>query len=230
MELRDRVVLVTGSSQGIGKETALEFAKQGANVIITYNSNKKQAEEVFKECNKLNEAFLVYLDVRNRDSIADCIEKAIDNFGAIDILVNNVGIAVWKKFLEQSKEEIDSQIEVNIKGVINMTKEILPYFKAQNEGKVINIGSGAGKTGIEGWSVYSSTKFAVRGLTQALSDEISSNNPDIRFYAVNPGMTSTKMTGFKGISPKKVSEVIVNTAKENLNKYSGEDIDVGDFM
>jgi len=230
MELRDRVVLVTGSSQGIGKETALEFAKQGASVVITYNSNKKKAEEIYKECNKLKESFIVCLDVTDRNSVKEGVEKVIDKFGAIDILVNNAGIVVWKKFLEQSKEEIDSQIEVNIKGVINMTKEILPYFKAQNEGKVINIGSGAGKTGIEGWSVYSSTKFAVRGLTQALSDEISSNNPDIRFYAVNPGMTSTKMTRFKGISPKKVSEAIVNTAKENLNKYSGEDIDVGDFM
>jgi len=229
MDLKDRVVLITGSSQGIGKETALEFAKQGANVAITYNKNKKQAEEIFKECNKLKEAFLVQLDVTDSDSIKKCIEKVIDKFGAIDILINNAGVAVWKNFSEQSDEDIEKQIDVNLKGLIKITKQVLPYLKAQGEGIVINIGSGAGKTGIGGLSVYSSTKFAVRGLTQALEDEFTESSSSLRFYTINPGMTSTKMTDFSGISPKKVAEVIVNTAKENINKNSGEDIDVWDY-
>ena len=232
MNLKDRIVLITGSSQGIGRETALEFAKQGSKVVITYNVNKKQAHEVFKECNKLNEAFLVHLDVTDTNSVKNCIEDTIDKFGAIDILINNAGFAVWKKFIEQSEEEIDNQIDINIRGLIKTTKQVLPYLKSQGEGMVINIGSGAGKEGIGGLSVYSSTKFAVRGLTQALSDEImeSGEKSNIRFYIVNPGMTSTKMTDFSGISPKKVSDVIINTAKENFDKSSGEDIDVWDFV
>ena len=103
MELKDKVVLITGSSQGIGRETALEFSKQGANVIVTYDSNKKRALEIFNECNKLKESFLVQLDVTDKSSVRNCIERVIDKFGAIDVLVNNAGIAVWKKFIEQSE-------------------------------------------------------------------------------------------------------------------------------
>src|SRR3989344_8557573 len=83
MDLKDKVVLVTGSSQGIGAETALLFAKEGANVVVTYNSNRKKAENIFKECKKCKDAFLVKLNVDDEKSIKECVEKVVDKFGTI---------------------------------------------------------------------------------------------------------------------------------------------------
>jgi 3-oxoacyl-[acyl-carrier protein] reductase len=227
MELKDRIVLITGSSDGIGYETALLFAKEGAKVVVTYNSQKPKAEEVFNECKKLNESLLVQLDVTDDNSIKDCVEKVVDEFGAIDILVNNSGVVVWKDLVEQSSEEIESQIDVNVKGLIKMTKKVLPYFQGQNEGIVVNVGSGAGKEGFGEIAPYCATKFAVRGFTKAIAEEFDKNR--IKFYCVNPGMTSTKMTGYRGVPPKEVAEVILNAAKENLGKKSGDDIDVWEY-
>jgi len=143
MELKDKVILITGSSQGIGKATALEFAKEGSHVVVTYNSNKKKAEEVFKECNKIKDSFLIHLDVKNQESIQNCVESVIDKFGAIDVLVNNAGVLSWKGLWKQNIEEIDSQIDVNLKGLIKMTKTVLPFMKEEKESVIINIASQA---------------------------------------------------------------------------------------
>ena len=223
MELKDKIILVTGSSQGIGKETALEFAKKGANVAITYNSNKEKAEETFKECNKLNRAFLIQLDVRNEESIKNCIEKVIDKFGAVDILVNNAGVYTDKNLIIQSSKEIDLQIDTNLKGLIKMTKAILPFMKEQDEGIIINISSGAGKDTYDGLSVYCATKFGVRGFTQALEKELPEN---IKVYSVNPGLTATAMTNFQGIPAKKVADLIVKTAERKIKPDNLRDVDV----
>ncbi len=223
MELKDKVVLITGSSQGIGRETALLFAKQGANVVVTYNKNKKGGEEVFKECKKLKDAFLVSLDVTDDESIKNCVEKTIDKFGAVDVLINNAGVLFNKDFAEQSRNEIDLQIDTNVKGLIKMTKNVLPYMQGQNSGIIINVASAAGKNAYAGLSTYCATKFAVRGFTQALSKELPSG---IKIYSVNPGLTATRMTNFQGVNPKKVAEVILKTATEEIKADSLGDVDV----
>ena len=223
MDLKDKVVLVTGSSQGIGKETALLFAKEGANVIVTYNSSKKKAEEVFEECDKLKKSLLIHLDVTDEKSIKECVEKTIDKFGAIDILINNSGVLVWKNLLEQSSKEIENQVNTNVAGLIKMTKAVLPYMKGQNSGIIINVSSGAGKNGYSGLPTYCATKFAVRGFTQALSKELPS---EIKIFSVNPGMTATQMTNFQGINPSKVAEVILKTAMGEIKADNLGDVDV----
>ncbi|MEK6842342.1 MAG: SDR family oxidoreductase [Nanoarchaeota archaeon] len=223
MELKDKVVLITGSSQGIGKDAAILFSKESANVVVTYNTNKKKAEEVFNECNKIAESLLVHLDITDEESIKECVEKTIDKFGAIDILVNNAGVISWKEFLEQSNKEIDLQINVNYRGLVKMTKAVLPFMKAQDFGMIINISSGAGKQGFSGLTTYCGTKFAVRGFTQAMSQELPKK---IKIFSVNPGMTATKMTNFQGINPRKVAEVILKTAKEEIKPDSFGDVDV----
>ena len=223
MELKDKVVLVTGSSQGIGKETVLEFAKRGAKVIVTYNKNKKKAEEVLQECEKFNESLLIELNVKDKESIKNCVEKTIDKFGAIDILVNNSGVLEWKHFSEQNNNEIENQIETNLTGLIKMTKKVLPYFQGQNEGIIINISSDAGKEAYEDLTVYCATKFGVRGFTQALAKELPKG---IKVFSVNPGMTATQMTNYEGVPPKKVAELIVKTAEGGMEIPSGGDVDV----
>ena len=227
MEVKEKVVLITGSSDGIGAETAKLFARQGANVVVSYNKQRKKAEKIFEECDKFWEAMIVHLDLTDENSIKKCIEDIIDKYGAIDVLINNSGVAFWKELIEQTSEMIDLQIDVNLKGLIKMTKAVLPYMKAQSEGIIINIGSGAGKTGFKDITTYCSTKFGVRGFTQALSKELPKG---IRTYVVNPGMTSTKMTNYTGIDAKKVAEIILDTAKEQSEKNSGDDIDVWDYL
>ena len=226
MQIKNKVVLVTGSSQGIGKETAIAFAEKGANVIITYNSNKKKGEEVLKECKKLNNSLLLHLDVTNTDSVRNCIEKIVNKFGAIDILVNNAGVLSDNELIKQSVNEVDLQIDTNLKGLIRMTKAILPFIKEQDESIIINIASAAGKQAYADLSVYCATKFAVRGFTQAMSRELPKN---VKIYSINPGLTATAMTGFQGINPKKVADIIIRTAEEKIKPDNLGDIDVWKF-
>ena len=226
MELKNKVVLITGSSIGIGKETALAFAKEGSKIIITYNTNKEEAEKTFKECKKLTECSLFHLDVTKTDSIKNVVKNVIDKFGSIDILINNAGIIVFKNFMEQSENEVENQININLIGLMNMTKIAIPYMK-EDEGIIINISSDAGKVGYGEIVPYCASKFGVRGFTKALALELPDN---IKTYVVNPGLTATQMTNFQGIPPKKVADIIVDTAKENLNKKSGDDIDIEDYL
>ena len=149
MEVKEKVVLITGSSDGIGAETAKLFARQGANVVVSYNKQRKKAEKIFEECDKFWEAMIVHLDLTDENSIKKCIEDIIDKYGAIDVLINNSGVAFFFFFIEQTSEMIDLQIDVNLKGLIKMTKAVLPYMKAQSEGIIINIGTGAGKSGFK---------------------------------------------------------------------------------
>ena len=227
MELKDKVVLVTGSSDGIGKETALAFAEKGAKVIVTYNKNKKSGEEVLKECGKHSEGILIQLDVKDEKSIKKVFEKIKKEFGKLDVLVNNAGVIKWKKLSEQDEKDIDEQIETNFIGLIKTTKVFLPLLSKQKEAVIINISSGAGKQGYGGLSVYCATKFGVRGFTQALAQELPNN---MKTYSLNPRMTATKMTNFQGDSPKDVADLIVKATEGKIDISSGGDIDVWEWL
>lgn len=227
MELRDKVVLVTGSSTGIGKETAIKFAQKGCKVIVTYNEGKKSGDKVLEECRKYSDAILLHLNVKDDSSIKRTLETTFEKFGGIDVLVNNAGIATWKNLIEQSEEEIEDQIRVNLLGLIKITKAFLPQFYKKGDCVIINISSGAGKEGFPELSVYCATKFGVRGFTQALAQELPKG---LRVYCVNPGMTATRMTNYKGVDPEKVAEIIVSAAEEKLGKSPGEDIDIWKYV
>ena len=227
MELKEKIILVTGSSQGIGKETAIAFAEKGANLIITYNKNKKLGEEVLKECKKHNKCFLIKLNVKDEKSIEDTFKEIKKEFGKLDVLINNAGVIRWKDFSKQDEKDIDDQIETNLTGLIKTTKVFLSLLSKQKEAVIINISSGAGKHGYGDLTTYCATKFGVRGFTQALAQELPNN---LRIYSVNPGMTSTKMTNFQGINPRKVADLIVRTVEGKLNISSGDDVDVWEFV
>lgn len=226
MNLEGKVVLVTGSSSGIGKETAIRFAQKGCKVIITYNTEKEKGEEVLQACQKYGDALLIHLDVTDDRSI-DRAVSAVEKFSRIDVLVNNAGIMHMANLVLQSVEDITTEVHTNLLGLIKMTRAFLPYFYRQKNGIIINCASGAGKTGYPRLSVYCATKFGVRGFTQALAAEL----PDgIRVYCVNPGTTATRLTNYQGKDPKKVAEIIVLAAEEKLSKKSGDDIDVWDYL
>jgi len=224
--LKNKIVLITGSSSGIGQETAIAFAKKGSIVIVTYLNGKRNGEKVFQECKSYSNSALYHLDVGDDLSIKEVIDDVIKRFERIDILVNNAGVLTEKILKEQSINEIEDQVKTNLLGVIKMTHAVLPFFYIQNEGIIINIASGAGKQGFAELTVYCATKFGVRGFTQALSEELPNT---IRTYSINPSTTATKMTDYTGVDPKIVAGVIVNAAKEKFGKSSGDDIDVWNY-
>ncbi|HLF54690.1 MAG TPA: SDR family oxidoreductase [Candidatus Nanoarchaeia archaeon] len=217
--MSEKVVLITGSSEGIGRETAFKFAAEGYNVVITYRAHKKEAEETAKKCRKLGAptVLVTKLDVLSDKSIQQCVKKVVKKFNHISVLINNAGVLVWNHFRKQSFKDIEWQVRTNVEGVMKMTLVALPYVKYM----IINIASGAGKTAYDDIVPYCATKFAVRGFTQGLAQEIK-----IPVIAVNPGMTSTRMTKWKGVKPEKVAQVILNTAEGKYKVKSGGDVDV----
>ncbi len=227
MNIEGKTVLVTGSSSGIGRETVKKFAENGSEVVITFHSGKERAKETAHYCRNFTDTLVTKLDVTDIDSIENAVDKIEKNFNGLDILVNNAGVLEKGKLAKQSYDEIKKQIDVNLTGLINVTRTFLPMISKNDRGIVINIASGLGKSGIGGYGVYSATKFGVRGFTQALADELPRG---IMTYVVNPSMTATNMTNYSGRDPKKVAEVIVNTAKEQYKKRSGDDIDVTDHI
>lgn len=222
-DLKNKVVLITGSSLGIGRETAFKFAKEGCKVVVTYYKDKNEAMAVSKKCMDLgaSDILVLQLNVMEDKSIKDAVKKIIEKFGGIDILINNAGIIVWKKFKDQTYEDIENQIRTNLEGLIKMTKECLPHIKDT----IINIASGAGLEGYPDITTYCGTKFAVRGFSQALAQELK-----IKVYVINPGVTATRMNDFQGAPPERVADIILNTAKGNYKLKSGSDVNIWEYV
>lgn len=222
-DLKGKAVFITGSSIGIGREDAYKFAGEGCKVVITYYKDRKEAEKVAKKCLELSasETLVLKLDVMNNKSIKEAVKQAVGRFKKIDILVNNAGIVVWKKLKDQGYDEIENQVRTNLEGMIKMTKECLPY----TTDKIINMASGAGLEGFAELTTYCATKWGVRGFTKALAEEI----PRIKVYSINPGAIATRMNDFKGMSPQKVAQVILDVARERYNLKSGSDVNIWDY-
>ncbi|MBI2650373.1 SDR family oxidoreductase [Candidatus Woesearchaeota archaeon] len=224
MDLKNKIVLITGSSIGIGRETAFKFAKEGCKVVITYYKDKKEGEEAAKKCLDFGASgiLVLQLNVMDNKSIKDAVKKIIDMFKKIDILINNAGIVVWKPFKEHTFEDIENEVRTNLEGLMKMTRECLPYI----DEAIINISSGAGKEAYSGLSAYCATKFGVRGFTQSIATELR----NIRVYSVNPGTTATRMNNFCGTPPEKVADIVLRVAKGELKADSSKDIDVWELV
>jgi NAD(P)-dependent dehydrogenase (short-subunit alcohol dehydrogenase family) len=217
--LKNNVIMITGSSLGIGRHAAYGFARHGARLIITYCHDQEEGERTAHVCEELGspQVLLLRLDVADLDSIQNTVGRVNETFGGMDILVNNAGIIYWKTLDELTYEEIEKLIQVNLIGLIHMTKAALPHVKQA----VINIGSGSGKRGYAQLTPYCATKFGVRGFTQALANET-----DVKVFCVNPPLTSTRMSDFSGIPVERVADVIVETAQNFTKIETGRDIDV----
>ena len=221
--LKGKVVLITGSSVGIGREDAFKFSGEGCKVVLTYLKDEKEARQAAAKCLELGaeSATVIHLDVTDNDSIRKAVKQVKAKFEAIDILVNNAGVIAWKRLEEQSANDIEGQIRTNLEGLIKITRECLPILK----GVIVNIASGAGLEGYEELTTYCATKWGVRGFTKALAKE----HPNLKVYAVNPGTTATRMTGFKGMAPAKVAEVVLDAARRKYGLKSGSDVNVWDY-
>ena len=192
MWLKDKVALVTGGAQGIGREIALNFAKEGANVIIS-DINLEKANETLKEIEALGvKGLALKADVSKLNEVEEIFNKIIEKFGRIDILVNNAGVTRDGLILRMSEEDFDFVISINLKGTFNCTKVASKYMIKQRYGRIVNISSVIGLMGNAGQSNYAASKAGVIGITKSVAKELASRN--ITVNAIAPGFISTAMT------------------------------------
>lgn len=191
MKLQGKVALVTGSSRGIGKATALRLAKEGCDVAVNYVKDEKSAQVVVKEITKLGrKAIAIKADVGNEDQIKHMIKEVVRSFGKLDILVNNAGI-VWDIPLwEKTSEQIQKTIDVNFKGVFFCTKYAALEMKKVKSGAIVNISSTNAINTLNPDSIdYDATKAAVVSMTKNFAQELAQYN--IRVNCIAPGWVDT---------------------------------------
>ncbi len=190
---KDKTVLVTGGSRGIGEAICLKFASLGANVVINYVSSETRAKDIAVKVQELGgKALVVQGDVSKFEDSKNIIEKTLEVFGKIDVLINNSGITKDNLMLRMTEEDFDQVINVNLKGTWNMCKNITRHFLKNKSGSIINITSVVGIIGNPGQANYVSSKAGIIGLTKSLAKEFGSRN--IRVNAVAPGFIETEMT------------------------------------
>lgn len=201
----NKTVLVTGGSRGIGKEVALKFAENGYNVVINYVSDKTNVEELKSEFEaKGVKSLIMKADVTDKEAIDELVKQAIEEFGAIDVLVNNAGITKDNLLMRMSEEEFDKVIEINLKGTYIVTKAVTKYMMKKRKGSIINLSSVVGVAGNAGQCNYSASKAGIIGFTKSVAKELASRN--IRANAVAPGFIETDMTA-----------VLSDEIKENIH-------------
>jgi len=199
MKIEKSRILITGGSLGIGKETAKQLVQQGAKVIIT-GRDKNRLELSAKETGAIPFVF----DISDFKSIQQNAEKCIALLdGKIDAIINNAGIGVFPKLGEIKIEDFQQVYATNVFGLTLLTQEIVKTFKSQNYGNIINIGSTASLKGFVGGTVYASSKFALRGMTQSWQAELRKHN--IRVSIVNPSEVTTAFASEERIEKEEIS-------------------------
>ena len=236
MTIKNKVAVITGSSRGIGRETAIKFAEEGCNVVINYNKNKSAAELTQSLLNKKAKSIVVKADVGKPDECKKLIDETISFFKKIDILVNNAGINPPTRLEDTSDELFDRVIGVNVKSTYFCTKYAVPYI--EKGGRIINLSSIRAYKARPNMSVYEAAKAAVSSLTRSLAYELAARG--ISVNAVAPGYIETDMINvyprelledfrdsipFKRIgSPEEVAELILFLASSKSNYITGQTI------
>ncbi|SFC68768.1 3-oxoacyl-[acyl-carrier protein] reductase [Algibacter lectus] len=189
MNLENKVILVTGSSKGIGKEIAIQLAKNGAKVIVNHSNSEAEAQETVDTIVKNGGAAIsVKADVSQKTDVVNLFDKAIEAYGKIDVLVNNAGIMTSKLLKDCTEDDFNNQFDVNVKGVFNTLQEA--DSKLADNGNIINISSSTAKLMFPTYGIYSSTKAAVEQMTRVFSKEIGRG---ISVNAIAPGATETEL-------------------------------------
>ncbi len=206
MKLKNKKAIITGGGKGLGKATAIAFAKKGIDVAIT-GRNEKILKETVAELKALgvNATYEIF-DVGNYEQVKQGIKNIIATLGSVDILVNNAGIAEFGSLNEMEISKWTTIIQTNVMGMYYVTKEVLPYLIAKNEGDIINISSTAGLNGNANTSAYSASKFAVIGMSESLMKEVRKNN--IRVCVLTPSTIATDMAIELGITDGNVEKVL----------------------
>lgn len=239
--LKNKTAFITGASRGIGKAIAIAMAKNGANIVFAYASNRSAAEETCEEIRTFGveaEAFLC--DITDFSQAGEVVKQAIAQFGKIDILVNNAGITRDSLILSMKEQDFDAVINTNLKGAFHMIKHFCGPLMKQREGTIINISSVSGMMGNPGQANYSAAKAGLIGLTKTVAKELAPRG--ITCNAIAPGFIETDMTAklsektkelaveaipLKRMGkPEDIANVAVFLASDQANYITGEIIKV----
>ena len=191
--LEGKTVIITGASRGIGKGIAEVFAKQGANIAFTYRSSDEKAKALEDELSANGCKVKGYKsDASNFEAAQQLAVEVLEEFGSIDVLVNNAGITKDGLLMRMSEDDFDMVMDINMKSVFNMTKAVLRPMLKQRKGSIINMSSVVGVKGNAGQTNYSASKAAINGFTKSTALELGSRN--IRCNSIAPGFIETEMT------------------------------------
>lgn len=214
MRLKDKVAFVTGAGQGIGKASALTFAREGARVVVA-DINLSAAEATAAEiAAKDGSALPLHVDVSQAASVEDAVARAVGWGGRVDVLLNNAGITRDARMVRMTEQQWDAVINVNLKGVWLCTRAVAPHMIAQGSGSIINVSSIVGLYGNFGQTNYSATKAGVIAMTKTWARELGASG--IRVNAVTPGFIATEMVGT--IPEKVIATVAERTPLRRLGK------------
>lgn len=201
----NKVALVTGASRGIGKACAIELAKAGYDVAISYAGNEEAANKTIEELNALNVKAKAYkFNVADKEACAKAVEEVLADFGKLDVLVNNAGITRDGLFMRMSSDNWEAVINTNLNSAFYMTNPAIKTMIKQRSGCIINMSSIVGQMGNAGQANYSAAKAGLIGFTKSLAKELGSRN--VRVNAIAPGFIQTDMT--KDLDPSKMAEHI----------------------
>lgn len=235
--LKDKIVLVTGGSRGIGREIAVEMAKEGAYVIVNFSGNENAANETLKIMNSNgNEGESYKCNIADFDEVKTMMDYIVKTHGRIDVIVNNAGITRDNLLLKMSEEDYDAVLDTNLKGAFNTMKHSVRYMMKQRSGTIINISSVSGLMGNMGQINYSSAKAGLIGMTKSIARELCSRG--ITANAVAPGFIRTDMTdelsdtvketvvkliplGRFG-EPKEVADMVIFLASDKAKYITGQ--------
>ncbi len=243
--LRNKTALITGASRGIGRAIALELGKQGANIVVNYAGSKERADQVVEELKDMGvRAISVQADVADEKSVKSLVKTSLEEFGSIDVLVNNAGITKDNLLMRMKESEFTDVIDTNLKGTFLCTKAVTRLMMKQRSGSIINVASIVGVSGNPGQANYVAAKAGVIGLTKSVALELATRN--IRVNAVAPGFIKTDMTDqltkeqkentLKMIplemlgEPEDVAKVVRFLASEDAKYLTGQTIHVDGGM
>lgn len=236
MKLENKVCIITGASSGIGREVALEFAKEGANVVVGARRLEKLEELVELSKNLPGEIYAVALDVSKQEDIDNIVDETVKKYGKVDVLVNNAGILDSYKSPVSITDEIwNNMFEVNVDSVMRATRKVLPLMREQKSGVILNTASVGGIRGMRGGLAYVATKHAVVGMTKHIGYAYAQEG--IRCVAIAPGTVETEigqkvkdpdmetlsklMKGFEsfplGTSPEELAKAYVFLASDDAS-------------
>lgn len=184
----NKTILITGASSGIGKETAKLFQSKGWNVIATMRNPEKETE-----LNQLKNVLVTQLDVLDVASIQEAFNEGVQKFGSVDVLLNNAGYGAYGPLETFSRDQIVKQFNTNVIGLLDVTKTVLPHFRQNKKGIIINISSIGGKMTFPLGSLYHGTKFAVEGISESLNYEAEQFGGQVKI--IEPGMIATDFGG-----------------------------------
>lgn len=200
--MKDKIALITGATSGIGMATAKTLAKNKVKLILC-GRRKERLEELSKELEKFTEVVTLQFDVRNKSEVKSALDSIPDKFSKIDILINNAGNAHGLDTIEEgSTDDWDAMIDINVKGLLYVSKMLLPGMINRRSGHIINIGSTAGKEVYPKGNVYCASKHAVLAITEGMRMDL--NGKGIKVGAINPGLVETEFSQvrFKGDSER----------------------------